>query len=65
MFTSAQCRVRAERKLAQAEHDDRHRKRLITAAEGWLFLADQMRRLEAATSGQVTRHRSRWVGNDA
>ena len=24
----------------------RHRKRLITAAEGWLFLASQLRRLE-------------------
>ena len=47
MFTSAECRVQAEQKLAQAERDDRHRKRLITAAEAWLILASQMRRLEA------------------
>jgi len=48
MFTSAECRMRAEQKLAQADHDSRNRKRLITAAEGWLFLASQLRRLEGA-----------------
>jgi hypothetical protein len=48
MFTSAECRAQAEQKLAQADHDDRHRKRLITAAEGWHFLASQLRRLEVA-----------------
>ena len=48
MFTSAECRAQAEQKLAQADHDDRHRKRLITVAEGWLFLASQLRRLEVA-----------------
>jgi hypothetical protein len=47
MFTSAECRVKAEQKLEQAKRDDRHRKRLITAAEAWLILASQMRRLEA------------------
>jgi hypothetical protein len=35
-----------EKKLADAGHDERHRKRLLNAAEGWLFLADQLRRLE-------------------
>ena len=39
MFTIAECRAQAEQKLAQAEHDDRHRKRLITAAEAWLAVA--------------------------
>ena len=48
MFTSAECRERAEQKLAQADGDSRNRKRLITAAEGWLFLAGQLRRLEVA-----------------
>ena len=47
MYTSAECRVQAEEKLAQAERDERHRKRLITAAEAWLFLASQLRRVEA------------------
>jgi hypothetical protein len=46
MFTSADCRSHAEQKLAQAEHDQQHRKRLITAAEAWLILASQVRRLE-------------------
>jgi hypothetical protein len=48
MFTSAECRVRAEEKLAEAERDERHRRRLICAAQGWLILASQMRRVEAA-----------------
>jgi hypothetical protein len=48
MLTSAECRARAEQKLAQAERDDRHRKRLIVAAEAWLFLASQLRRAERA-----------------
>jgi hypothetical protein len=45
-LTSAECRTIAEEKLAEADRDDQHRKRLITAAEGWLFLAGQLRRLE-------------------
>jgi len=48
MLTSAECRAHAEKKLAQAEHDDQHRNRLITAAEAWLFLASQLRRVELA-----------------
>jgi hypothetical protein len=36
----------AEKKLAEAGRDEQHRKRLINAAEGWLFLAGQLRRLE-------------------
>jgi hypothetical protein len=47
MFTSAECRARAEQKLKQAECDTRHRKRLIEAAQAWLFLAGQERRMEA------------------
>jgi len=51
MLTSAECRAQAEQKLAQAECDDRHRRRLITAAEAWLILASQMRRVEASVRG--------------
>ena len=61
MYTSAECRVQAEEKLAQAERDERHRKRLITAAEAWLFLASQLRRVEAAFQNDetVTKRRSK------
>ena len=45
-LTSTECRAIAEKKLAEADRDERHRKRLITAAEGWLFLAGQLRGLE-------------------
>jgi hypothetical protein len=46
MLTSAECRANAEAKLAQADRDARNRKRLIIAAESWLILASDMRRLE-------------------
>ena len=54
MLTSAECRAQADQKLAQAERDERHRKRLITAAEAWLFLASQLRRTEAAFPNDET-----------
>ena len=47
MFTSAECHAMAEQKLAQAERDDHHRQRLITAAEGWLFLASKLKDSDA------------------
>jgi hypothetical protein len=49
MFTSAECRAMAEQKLAQAERDDhQHRRRLLTAADAWLFLASRLREIEGA-----------------
>ena len=51
MLTSAECRAQAELKLAEADQDGRHRRRLITAAEAWLFLASQLRRVERAVDG--------------
>jgi hypothetical protein len=56
MFTSAECRAMAEQKLAQAERDNRNHKRLIVAAEGWLFLASKMREVEAAFSPDDEKH---------
>jgi hypothetical protein len=50
MFTSAECRTRAEQKLMQAECDTRHRRRLIGAAQAWLILADREERLEAVSN---------------
>jgi hypothetical protein len=46
LMTSSKCRAIAEQKLAEAGCDKTHRRRLINAAEGWLFLAGQLRRLE-------------------
>jgi len=48
VYTSAECRAIAEQKLAEAERDTRRSRRLIAAAQGWLILASQLRRLEAA-----------------
>jgi hypothetical protein len=47
MFTSAECHAHAEEKLAQAERDPSHRRRLNAAAQGWLLLANRMREIEA------------------
>jgi len=54
MYTSAECRAQAKEKLAQAQRDDRNRNRLITAAEAWLFLASQLKRLEAGRREFIT-----------
>jgi hypothetical protein len=48
MFTSAECRERAEQKLKLAACDIRHRRRLTRAAHAWLILADREELLEAA-----------------
>jgi hypothetical protein len=50
MFTAAECRANAEKKLAQAEHDNHHRRRLINAAEAWLFLAYRLSGEDTALS---------------
>jgi hypothetical protein len=47
MFTVAECRARAEQKLAQAERDGRHRRKLIAAAEAWLLFANRIEVIEA------------------
>jgi hypothetical protein len=54
MLTSAECRAHAEqkRRLAQAECDDRHRRRLLVAAEAWLNLASHLGRVEAVIQPQ-------------
>jgi hypothetical protein len=57
--TSAECRTLAEEKLAEADGDKRHRRRLVTAAEGWLFLAGQLRRLEKSLGYDVVEKKGR------
>ena len=52
MFTSAECRARAEQKLKLAERDTSHRRRLIKSAQAWLILADREERLEDASNLQ-------------
>jgi hypothetical protein len=42
MFTSAECRRKPAEKLALAERDIRHRRKLQNAAEAWLILASVM-----------------------
>jgi hypothetical protein len=50
MLTSAECRANAEQKLTEAEPDcdKRQQMRLIEAAQAWLILASQIRRIEAS-----------------
>jgi hypothetical protein len=46
MFTSLECRAHAQEKLAAAEANPQHRKRLLTAAEAWLHLAGKIKLAE-------------------
>jgi len=48
MFSSSECRVQAAEKIAQAEREPQNQERLRTAAEAWLVLANQIRRIEAS-----------------
>lgn len=50
MFTSSECCAIAEKKLAEAENDDRHRRRLVNAEKSWLFLASRVSGKETAFS---------------
>ena len=42
MFTVAECKAKAAEKLAQAERDPRHRRKLQSAAKAWLLLASRI-----------------------
>ena len=54
MFSSAECQAHAEEKLLEANNDPRHRRRLLTAAEAWLYLAAQIRSAEPPlTTGEI------------
>jgi hypothetical protein len=61
IFTAAGCRAIASQKLAQAAHDHRHRRRLINAAEAWLFLASKLSAEDTAFSihGVVKKSRTK------
>jgi hypothetical protein len=50
MLTSAECREMAKQKLIQAEHEPQRRTRLLAAAQGWLALENELRRLEQTRS---------------
>ena len=59
LLTSAACRKRAEQKLALAESDPRHYRRLTNAAQSWLLLASGIRQLERRRSARVAANRRR------
>jgi len=64
MLTSSECHAQAEEKIAQADRDPRNQERLLTAAQAWLILAGQMRRLEATmrSAGKIRRNDERISG---
>jgi hypothetical protein len=59
MLTSTECHEIAKQKLVQAEHEPQHRTRLLTAAQGWLVLENELRRLEANVIPPKASRRSR------
>ena len=46
MNTAAECRAKALEKILQAEQDKNHRRKLLSAAEAWLFLAERLDELD-------------------
>jgi hypothetical protein len=42
MITAAECRAKVKEKITQATQDKRHRRKLLSAAEAWLFLAERL-----------------------
>jgi hypothetical protein len=50
MFTAFECRAIALQKIAQAKHDKRHRRKLTSAAEAWLFLARRLDETEGVVA---------------
>jgi hypothetical protein len=50
MFTADQCRAKALEKLTQARQDKRHRRKLTSAAEAWLFLAEKLEEFEGVVA---------------
>ena len=59
MLTSTECHEIAKQKLVQAEHEPQHRTRLLTAAQGWLVLENELRRSEANVIPPKASRRSR------
>src|SRR4051812_32199836 len=59
MLTSTECHEIAKQKLEQAEHEPQHRTRLLTAAQGWHVLENELRRLEANVIPPKASRRSR------
>jgi hypothetical protein len=49
MTTAAECRAKAKEKITQATQDKRHRRKLLSAAEAWLFLAERLDELDRVT----------------
>ncbi len=53
MFTAAECRIIALEKMAQAKREQRHRRKLTSAAEAWLYLAQMVERQETRVSSEA------------
>jgi hypothetical protein len=48
MLTSTECHEMAKQKMEQAEQEPQRRARLLAAAQAWLILESELRRLEAS-----------------
>ena len=59
MLTSTECHEMAKQKMEQAEHEPQRRARLLTAAQAWLILESELRRLEASVIPPKASPRSR------
>ena len=42
MFTVGECKAKAAEKMARAEREPHHRRKLLNAAKAWLILASKI-----------------------
>src|SRR6266699_3241032 len=59
LFTSAECREIAERKMVEAEGDPVHGKEFRATAQAWLVLAEKIERAEAIEAMKATEFRDK------
>ena len=58
MNVAAECRAMALEKIRQATQDKRHRRKLLSAAEAWLFLAERLDQLDSVAEASEVTHGS-------
>jgi hypothetical protein len=58
MNVAAECRAKALEKIRQATQDKRHRRKLLSAAEAWLFLAERLDQLDSVAEASEVTHGS-------
>ena len=57
MLGATECRKRAQQKLAQAEREPRHSRKLLHAAQAWLLLANNIEQVQTTLTTEPNAER--------